>query len=154
MKTDGSVIVRAPLKLERKSIDSIVEKHGTWIARQRERLREHAALHPKPDEAERAELLRRAREVIPPLVKKYADIMGLGPKGITITSARTRFGSCSGQNRLSFSWRLMQYPPETVEAVVVHELCHIVHKNHQKEFYALLRSVLPDYDERTEPLKK
>ena len=117
------------------------------------RLQERAERFPEPDEAERTELIQRARREIPPLVEKYAAMMGVCPAGITITSARTRFGSCSGKNRLSFSWRLLRYPAETVEAVVVHELCHIRHKNHQKEFYILLRSVLPDYDERTEILK-
>ena len=151
--SDGSVQVRAPLHLSGKSIDDVVEKHSGWIAEQRERLRARAESFPEPSEAERLELIHRARELIPPLVEKYAAIMAVQPAAITITSARTRFGSCSGNNRLSFSWRLMRYPVETVEAVVVHELCHIVHKNHRKEFYVLLRSVLPDYDERTEILK-
>ena len=151
---DGSVVVRAPLHLSRKTIDSVVERHSDWIAVQKERQRSRAERFPEPSEEERAQLIRLARERIPPLVEKYAAIMGVRPVAITITSARTRFGSCSGKNRLSFSWRLMRYPSETVEAVVVHELCHIIHKNHQKEFYILLRSILPDYDERTEILKK
>lgn len=154
VEADGSITVRAPLRLSRNSIDSILERHSGWIAEQKERQRRRAELYPEPTEDERREYIRRAKEEIPPLVEKYAVRMGVQPAAITITSARSRFGSCSSVNRLSFSWRLMQYPPETVEAVVVHELCHIVHKNHQKEFYALLRSVLPDYDERTEPLKK
>lgn len=151
---DGTLTVRAPLKLSEETVASIVEKHNDWILRQRARLLEHAERYPEPTEEEREELIRRAHREIPPLVEKYAAILGVCPAGITITSARTRFGSCSGKNRLSFSWRLLRYPPETVEAVVVHELCHIRHKNHQKGFYVLLRSVLPDYDQRTEILKK
>jgi len=151
---DGSVVVRAPLFLSKSAIDSVVKKHSDWIKKQRERLRSRAELFPEPTESERAAYIEQAKRVIPPLVEKYAASMGVMPTGITITSARTRFGSCSGKNRLSFSWRLMRYPMETVEAIVVHELCHIVHKNHQKEFYILLRSVLPDYDARTEILKK
>ena len=150
---DGSVVVRAPLYLSRNCIDDLVEKHGSWIEKQRERCRIHAELYPEPTAVEREALIRRAKTVIPPLVEKYAIHMGVQPTGLSITSARTRFGSCSGKNRLSFSWRLMRYPLETIEAVVVHELCHIVHKNHQKDFYILLRSVLPDYDKRTEILK-
>ena len=151
---DGCVTVRAPLHLAKKTVDAIVAEHGEWISRQKERMQKRAERFPEPTEAERAEYIRRARCEIPPLVEKYAAILGVSPTGLRITSARTRFGSCSGKNSLSFSWRLMRYPTETVEAVVVHELCHIRHKNHQKEFYILLRSVLPDYDERTEILKE
>jgi len=151
---DGRVTVRAPLHLSRSSIDAAVEKNSSWISRQSERLRERAERFPEPTESERLEYIHRAKELIPPLVEKYASIMGVHPAAITVTSARTRYGSCSASNRLSFSWRLMRYPMETVEAVVVHELCHIIHKNHQKEFYILLRSILPDYDGRTEILKK
>jgi len=146
---DESVVVRAPQYLSRSCIDAVVAKHGRWIEKQRERHRNHAERFPEPTAVEREELIRRAKSVIPPMVERYAALMGVKPAGLSITSARTRFGSCSGKNRLSFSWRLMRYPIATIEAVVVHELCHIVHKNHQKEFYILLRSILPDYDERT-----
>ena len=74
--------------------------------------------------------------------------MGLTPAGISITGAEKRFGSCSGKNRLCFSWRLMLYPPEAVDYVVVHELAHIRHKNHGRDFYALVASILPDYRQR------
>jgi len=152
--SDGSVTVRAPLFVKKAEIDAVVEKHDRWIKKQVELLRSRAERFPEPSPEERQNLIQRARVEIPPLVKKYAAILGVEPAGITITSARTRFGSCSGKNRLSFSWRLMQYPMTAVEAVVAHELCHILHKNHQKEFYFLLRSILPDYDERAEILKQ
>lgn len=58
------------------------------------------------------------------------------------------------KNGLCFSWRLMQYPPEAVDYVVVHELAHIVHKNHGNAFYALIGSVLPDYPARRALLRK
>jgi len=79
--------------------------------------------------------------------------MGVSPEGITVTGARTRFGSCSPKNRLCFSWRLMQYPEEAIDAVVVHELAHILHKNHGKQFYKAVENVLPDYRTRVKHLK-
>ena len=80
--------------------------------------------------------------------------MGLRPTGITITGARTRFGSCSPQNRLCFSWRLMEYPEDAIDYVVVHELAHLVHRNHGPEFHALVGSVLPDQDRRRAMLRE
>ena len=78
--------------------------------------------------------------------------MGLRPAGITITGARTRFGSCSSKRRISFSFRLMQYPPEAIDYVVVHELAHLRHMNHSAQFYALIE-YMPDYKARRALLK-
>ena len=87
------------------------------------------------------------------VVAHYAARMGVCPCGITVTGARTRFGSCSPKNRLCFSWRLMQYPDAAIDYVVVHELAHIVHKNHGAAFYAAIASVLPNYQDRIRLLK-
>ena len=62
--------------------------------------------------------------------------------------------SCSGKNRLCFSWRLMDYPEEAIDYVVVHELAHIRHHNHSRDFYALVASILPDYKERQALLRR
>jgi predicted metal-dependent hydrolase len=79
--------------------------------------------------------------------------MGLRPAGVKITSAAKRFGSCSAKNSLCFSWRLMRYPEAAIDYVIVHELAHIRHKNHGRDFYTLIGAVLPDYRERKKLLK-
>ena len=98
-------------------------------------------------------MIRRAREILPEKVAHYAEIMQLQPTGITITGARTRFGSCSPKNRLCFSWRLMAYPEAAIDYVVVHELAHLVHRNHGPEFHALVEHILPDHRQRRALLK-
>ena len=147
---DGRLVVRAPYLVPESEIRAIVERHHIWIERQRAR----CAAHPEPTEEERKALIRRAREILPPKVAHYAALMGVRPAGITITSARTRFGSCSGKNRLSFSWRLMDYPEEAIDYVVVHELCHIRHHDHSPAFYAFIASVMPDHKARRALLRK
>ena len=99
-------------------------------------------------------MIRRAKEILPPKVAHYAALLGVEPTGLTVTSARTRFGSCSGKNRLSFSWRLMDYPEEAIDYVVVHELCHIRHHDHSPAFYDLIASVMPDHKARRALLRK
>ena len=95
----------------------------------------------------------RAREIILPKVAHWSAVTGLVPAGITITAARTRYGSCSGKNRLSFSCFLVNCPDAAIDLVVVHELCHIREKNHGAGFYALLSRYLPDHRERKRLLK-
>ena len=142
---EGRVIVRAPLRVSGAQIERFVAAHADWIARAQQRQRERLIAHPEPDDARRAELIRRAKTELPPKVAHYARMMGVQPTGMTITSARTRFGSCSGKNRICFSWRLMDYPEAAVDYVVVHELAHIVHKNHGPQFWALVERYMPDY---------
>ena len=77
-----------------------------------------------------------------------------GKKTVTITGAEKRFGSCSARNSICFSWRLMQYPDEAVDYVVVHELAHIQEKNHGRAFYALVGRYMPDWRERRALLKE
>lgn len=78
----------------------------------------------------------------------YSERMGLYPTQVRITGARTRFGSCGSQGHICFSWRLMQYPPEAIDYVVVHELAHLRYMNHGAEFYALIARYLPDWKAR------
>ncbi|MBQ3537483.1 MAG: M48 family metallopeptidase, partial [Clostridia bacterium] len=75
------------------------------------------------------------------------------PLRITVTGAKTRFGSCSGKNSISFSFYLMRYPEEAVDYVVVHELCHIIHHNHSAAFYKEVEKILPDYKRREKILR-
>ena len=151
---DGRLVVRAPLFTSQAEIRRIVEENADWIRRHREISARRRAAHPEPTEEERKALIRRAREILPPKVEHYAAVLGVRPAGITITSARTRFGSCSGKNRLSFSWRLMEYPEEAIDYVVVHELAHIRHHDHSPAFYDLIASVMPDHKARRALLRK
>ena len=151
---DLTVLVRAPLRCSRGEIDRFVQQHEDWIVTHLEKQKTRVQAHPEPTEEQRKELIERAKRDLPPKVAHYAAQMGVEPAGISITSARTRFGSCSGKNRLSFTWRLMEYPDEAIDSVVVHELAHIVHKNHGREFYALVESVLPDYKQRKKLLER
>ena len=98
--------------------------------------------------------IKKARDILPGKVERFGRIMGVSPIGITITGAEKRFGSCSAKNRICFSWRLMAYPEEAIDYVVVHELAHIRHKDHSKRFYAFVEEVLPDWRERRRLLRE
>ncbi len=150
----GEVLVRAPLHMPKKEIERYVEGQQAWIEAHVEKQRQRAAAHPEPDAAEEARLRALAKAVIPERVAYYGAIMGLTPASVKITSAKTRFGSCSARNGLCFSWRLMQYPMAAVDYVVVHELAHILHKNHGKPFYAAIAAVMGDYAARRALLRQ
>ncbi len=149
---DVKVLVRAPYHVSQAQIDRFVREHSDWIrthlARQQQRQR------PPLSEAQIAALRQRAKEILPEKVARYAAMIGVNPTGVKITSAKTRFGSCSGKNSLCFSLYLMQYPEEAIDYVVVHELCHIRHHDHSPAFYAEVATYMPDYKRRQAMLKR
>lgn len=154
ISAESEIIVRVPHRMSNAEIELFVNRHSSWITSHIQKSLTRAKAHPEPDAAERERCIARAREYLPARVNYFASVMGLSPTGITITGAKTRFGSCSPKNQLCFSWRLMLYPDEAVDYVVVHELAHIVHKNHGRDFYALLSSVLPDHAKRRALLRE
>ncbi|HMB25642.1 MAG: M48 family metallopeptidase [Chloroflexota bacterium] len=96
----------------------------------------------------------QAKQILTERVKLYASQYGLQYKKIGITSARTRWGSCSANGSLNFSWRLILAPLAVVDYVVVHELVHTVHHNHSKRFWNKVETIMPDYKERRKWLQK
>jgi predicted metal-dependent hydrolase len=86
-----------------------------------------------------------AKQRIMERVDYYGKRLQLFPKGVKITSAKYRWGSCSPDNRLSFSWRIIMASLNIIDYILIHELVHIKEKNHSKRFWSYLESVLPDY---------
>lgn len=147
------MLVRAPRLMPQKTIDAFVEAHRDWLSRAKTRQEARERFENALDEAEIERLRALAKAYIPPRVAHYAALMGVTPIGVRITSAQKRFGSCSPQNSLSFSWRVMRYPLEAVDYVIVHELAHIRHHDHSKRFYDEVKAYMPDYKERHQLLK-
>ena len=149
------VLVRAPKRATDEEIRLAVEKNAAWIKKHLEvrRLRNEAHTAYELTDGEIAQLTALARQVIPPKVAHFAKLMGVKPASVKVTSAQSRFGSCSGQNGLCFSYILMRYPDAAIDYVVVHELAHIKHHNHSKSFWTLVGKYLPDYKEREKLLK-
>ncbi len=95
----------------------------------------------------------QARLIIAERVGWFARKYGFSFKQIKITSARTRWGSCSSRGSLNFAWRLVMAPVETIDYVVVHELVHTIEKSHGKLFWGKVAAILPDYKKQIEWLK-
>jgi predicted metal-dependent hydrolase len=215
VKPDGSLVVRAPLRIAKAVIEDFVKKNTPWIERkQAEALaapagptkqyvdgatfpylgtiyaleiveelgvsarRRRASDRRSPKLVNRPLLLdasgfklaashqrnaasaferwyrEQARQVLAERVNLFAAQYGFRYKGIRITSARTRWGSCSASGSLSFSWRLIQAPLAVVDYVVVHELVHTVVHNHSKQFWQRVATIMPDYHQHRRWLRE
>ena len=87
-------------------------------------------------------------------IKDLSDIMEVKPNKIIIRAQKTIWGSCSYDNNISINLKLALAPAEVIDYILVHELCHIKHKNHSSEFWLAVESVMPDYKLKRRWLKE
>ncbi|MBQ5886915.1 MAG: M48 family metallopeptidase [Clostridia bacterium] len=155
LSPEGDLILRAPGRMPLRLIEQFIASHEKWIAKHREKLRRRAEFDEAhfSSEVQIQSLITRAKAILPEKTEYWAKIMGVTPAGVRITRAKKRFGSCSPENRIAYSYRLMAYPEEAIDYVVVHELSHIRHKNHSPDFYAFIARFLPDHKAREAILK-
>ena len=148
----GEVIVRAPRAMSDSAIADFVARHADWIQKKLTTMSQKPSGPPLTEEGI-ALLTERARAIIPPRVKYYASLVGVDYNRVTIRHQRSKWGSCSGKKNLNFNCLLLLTPTEVMDSVIVHELCHLKHMNHSKEFWALVEKFMPDYKERKKLLK-
>jgi len=144
---EGGLVVRAPLRASAAEIDTFIASHKRWIEKhisKSEEQRRKAEEDPIGPEELRA-LADLARRVIPERVRYYAAKAQVTYGRITIRSQRSKWGSCSSKGNLNFNCLLMLTPPEVIDSVVVHELCHRKEMNHSDRFYAEVLRIYPDY---------
>lgn len=78
-------------------------------------------------------------------IKYFQHFFKEKPKAIKISSNKKIWGSCNSNRELTFNWKLMMAPPEVIDYIVVHEMCHMVHMNHDRSFWRLVGKLMPEY---------
>ena len=157
IKADGSVVVRAPLRLSEAKIQKFVEEKQEWILKNLEKIQKRDAQKEnvqKLSALERQHLQNKACVVIPRRVAYYAEKLGVSYGKITLRQQKTRWGSCAANGNLNFNWLLILAPPEVLDYVVVHELCHLKHMDHSRNFWNAVADVMPDYNDHKKWLKE
>ncbi len=196
IERDGTLTVRAPLRMPRAAIDAFIQQKQGWILRTREKLK---MIVPTPlrqyVDGEKFLFLgssfdlklvgpqqpvlqfengftlsqntrhhgeqyfvkwykQQADEVISKRVSEYAQRYQFTPKQVKISSARTRWGSCSPDGTLNFTWRLVMAPLAVIDYVVIHELAHLRVKNHSSKFWEVVQALDPQYKEKRKWLRE
>lgn len=142
------LIVRAPLRATKETIQAFLSEHKGWIEKNLAKAKaqqQAATAMEKLTTDDIRKLADQALKVIPERVKYYAPLVGVSYGRITIRNQRSKWGSCSSKGNLNFNCLLMLAPPEVLDSVVVHELCHRKEMNHSDRFYAEVLRVYPDY---------
>lgn len=148
IKPQEGLIVRVPYRITQEQVEKFINDHKDWIEKHLKAMEERQKSLASVEKLTMDEihaLGQKALEVIPERVKYYASLLGVTYGRITIRNQRSRWGSCSSKKNLNFNCLLMLTPPEVIDSVVVHELCHLREMNHSDRFYAEVLSVFPDY---------
>jgi predicted metal-dependent hydrolase len=96
----------------------------------------------------------RALERLQEKADRYAEQIGVSPAGVSVRNFRSRWGSCDKQGQVVFNWNIIKAPHAITDYVVVHELCHLIHPNHSKEFWQVVERHNPAYAEHRQWLKE
>ncbi len=167
IQRDGSVLVKTNFFTSKHTIEKFIIQKTSWIQQKQSAIQD--ALN---EEKTKLFILgqtydkdilsginidifykNKAIEIILPLVSKWSKEMSLYPTHIGFRKNKSRWGSCSSKDRITFNTQLIKTPIEFIEYVVVHELAHIEYKNHSKSFWNLVKEYLPDYKQRKNMIK-
>lgn len=156
---DLTVTMRVPKRTTQRAVEEILKEKEAWILEHIEKVRKRKQAYEERNiealtEEEIHALADKAKRYIPERVAYFADMTGVTYGRITIRNQKTRWGSCSSKGNLNFNCLLMLTPPEVIDYVVVHELCHRKEMNHSKAFWKEVEKVLPNYKTQVKWLKE
>lgn len=135
---DGKVIVKAPKRVSKKEIEKIIQQKSEWIQKSLEKENKKQEKEPQYTKEEFKNIVEKnANE----LIKET----GLVPNKITIKQIKYAWGSCTSKKNITINLELIKYSQQAIRYVILHELCHIKHMNHSKEFWNLVEKYMPEY---------
>ncbi len=169
IKDDGALLVRAPERTRIEYVNKFIKEKENWIAKHQELMKAFLKkkktykfitdegilllgkrVRPKGLELKNIDEIKlwykkKAAILISKRLDFFTKKFGLHYGALKITSARKRWGSCSGRNDMNFSWRLIMADKKAIDYVIVHEIAHIKHKDHSAKFWDCVESMMKDY---------
>ena len=137
---DGEVIVKAPRRVSKKEIDKIVNSKEEWI-------KKTLAKTKIKSEKEKLYTDEEFKSIVQDTANELIKETGLIPNKVRIRDIKYAWGSCSANKNVTISYKLIYYSKEAIKYVILHELCHIKHMNHSKDFWNLVLIYMPNYKE-------
>ena len=152
---DGRIEVTVPYGTPDALAEDIVRDNRAWISKQREQVEASPMAQAEGATPAQVKEWRKIVEACTPaLVAQWEPILGVRAGKLAYRNMKSRWGSCQpSTGRICINVRLALYPPECLEYVVVHELCHLLVKGHGKPFHALMDRVMPDWKKRRAKLR-
>lgn len=153
---DGRIEVTAPARCPMRKIEEFVLSKRGWIEKKQLEIRGSIYSHTENAKDEEVEEWRElVGAVAPLLIEKWEPVLGVKCRKLVFRNMRSRWGSCQPETgRICINVRLALYPPDCLEYVVVHELCHLLVSGHGKDFHGLMDRCLPSWRRSRAKLKE
>lgn len=150
VKPTGRVEVSVPLKITDEQIEGFVRARVPWIRAKQQAFATSPYVSTKcASEEEKSQWRQHAMREVPALIARWEPLMGVRSQTIVYRDMTSRWGSCNPRTgRICINICLAAYPPQCLEYVVVHELCHLLEGGHGPRFKALMTHFLPDWKQR------
>ncbi|OZM56916.1 zinc protease [Lottiidibacillus patelloidae] len=91
---------------------------------------------------------KQCKKIVEKRIKYFQSHFKVKPRSVSISDSKTTWGTCDAKLQLTFNWRLAMAPQHVIDYVVVHEMCHMLHLNHDRSFWRLVGKIMPDYKEQ------
>lgn len=144
--TKNGCTVKAPRLMPLFLIKQFVRAHAPKIAKTLARFSSRVELVDSHNaESDYSEHKESARQYIHERLQHFSHLYGFHYKSVRIKNTSTRWGSCSKEGNLNFSYKLIHLPPQLADYVIVHELCHLLQMNHSSLFWQEVAKIIPDY---------
>lgn len=153
IKSDASLVVSVPRIFPQILVEKMIFERADWILDKINYFKNKKSTLPKATKEDYLKYKELAREIIERKLKYYNQFYNLSWSKISIRNQKTRWGSCSRDGNLSFSYRIIYLPEKSCDYIVVHELCHRGEFNHSKKFWALVEKTVPDYKKIKKEIK-
>ena len=151
---DGSTSVSMPSWVRYDAGIRVLEARREWILAAREKFaKKNTGLDAPASNTDVEKMRLQARAELPPRLLELARQHGFKVNGVRVKHNRSNWGSCSVRGNINLNINLVRLPAELRDYVLLHELCHLRHMNHGREFHALLESVCPGHLELRRKLK-
>ena len=152
---DTGVVVTKPWFLPQFYVERFLHAKASWILQKIDKFNNKQNKIHIPRRHRRAYLKykEQVREFVHQTLQKYNESYNFSYKQVRIKNHKSRWGSCSEDNNLNFSYRIIYLPVHMAEYIVVHELCHLGQLNHSKQYWELVAKSFPDYKEIEKELK-
>lgn len=138
---NGEVTVKIPTRISQKKGKEFVEKKAEWIL---EKVKEQQKQIQNEEKIEEQDIQRLA-EIVEKQIKKYSEKFQIKPNKVRIREINYAWGSCSSKKNITINSKLAKKEEKVIEYVVLHEMCHLIHMNHSKEFWKLVEINMPEY---------
>lgn len=144
---EGKVIVKAPKRMSKQDIETIVKGKEAWI-------RKHLAKESTKQERQPLYTDSEFEQIVQITMQELVQETGLVPNKVRIKNIKYAWGSCSSNKNITINANLIKYSEEAIRYVVLHELCHLKYMNHSADFWKLVETYMPDYKEVKKELKQ